>query len=403
MVRVEQAEEIILSEAKDYGIETLPFDDAVGRVLAEDIAADRDIPPYNRVTMDGIAVNYEAITKGMRSFQIKATQAAGDSPVEINNPEECIEEMTGAALPSTVDTIIRYEDLEIKNGIAIILKDVIVTKGQNIHYRGEDKKQGEIVLAKNQFLTPAVMNVVAAVGKTKVVVKKMPRVVILSSGDELIDVNETPAAYQIRRSNNYAVKAVLQMHCVPADMLHTPDNASITREHIAGCLQQYEIIILSGGVSMGKFDYVPQALKELEVQKLFHKVQQKPGKPFWFGKHKNGVLVFAFPGNPVSTFMCLHRYFIPWLEASLGIHHPQNAYAILDEDVSFTPVLQYFLQVQLNVNENGCLLATPVEGHGSGDFANLVQANAFMELPASQSKFTKGEVFKTWPFKQIIG
>ena len=153
---------------------------------------------------------------------------------------------------------------------------------------------------------------------------------------------------------------------------------------------------------MGKFDYVPQALHELSVEKLFHKVHQRPGKPFWFGIHKNGVLVFALPGNPVSTFMCLYRYVLPWLKACMGLSSNQNNYAILGKDFSFAASLQYFLQVKLNINNAGNLIATPVEGNSSGDFANLLDSDAFMELPLEQNNFAKGEVFKIWPFREIF-
>ena len=130
-------------------------------------------------------------------------------------------------------------------------------------------------------------------------------------------------------------------------------------------------------------------------------MQQRPGKPFWFGKHANGVLVFAFPGNPVSTFMCLHRYFSPWLERSLGIVS-RKVFAELNEDVTFSPALQYFAQVKLKICKHGHVHATPMEGHGSGDFANLLDTDAFMELPLEQSIFKKGEVYRIGPFKQIM-
>jgi molybdopterin molybdotransferase len=396
MVTVEQAEKIVLNQIKDYGTETLYFEDALGRVLAEDIKADRDLPPYDRVTMDGIAIKFESFENGNRSFKMIGTQAAGDKPIEITNPGECVEIMTGAALPSTTDTIIRYEDLDIKDDIAAVTINT-VTKNQSIHYKGRDKKQNEVVVKADQIVSPAVIQMAAAVGKDQFLVKKLPKVVIISSGDELIEVNETPTPYQIRKSNNYTIKAALQQYRINAEMIHIPDDAEITRKEIEKCLQQYDVIILSGGVSEGKFDYIPKALEICGVERLFHKVQQRPGKPFWFGKHNNGALVYAFPGNPVSTFMCLHRYFLLWLEHSLNIIK-QPMYAQLDKDFIFNPALQYFLQVQLIINNNGTLLATPIEGNGSGDFANLIGTDAFMELPLEQNKFTKGEVFRIWQF-----
>jgi molybdopterin molybdotransferase len=349
--------------------------------------------------MDGIAINYSAIENRIKCFKIIATQAAGDVPFEINHPSECIEIMTGAALPSTTDTVIRYEDLKIENGVATLSADNII-KGQSIHFKGADVKQNEIAITANQFITPAFINTIGSVGKTNLLVKKLPRTVIISSGDELVNVNETPNAFQIRKSNNYTIKAVLQQYKLNADMIHIPDDAVITKQQIEKSLRKYDIIILCGGVSEGKFDYIPKALDECGVKKIFHKVQQRPGKPFWFGKHENGVLVFAFPGNPVSTFMCMHRYLLPWLEKSLGINK-QSLYAVLSEDFTFNPQLQYFLQVKLHVNEKGCLMAKPIAGNGSGDFANLIDTDAFMELPLRQNEFKKGETFKVWTFVAI--
>lgn len=403
MITVEEAEKIIQAELRDYGVEIMPFELTLGRVLAEDIKADRDLPPFNRVTMDGIAVQYNAIESGINSFHIKAIQAAGDPPAEITELDHCIEIMTGAALPPTVDTIIRYEDLEIRAGLAsILVKHNTIKKGQNIHFQGSDKKKHEIVAGQGQIITPAIISLVASVGETELRVKKLPRVVIITSGDELVEVEQTPLLYQIRRSNNYTVKAVLQQHNIEAAMLHIPDDPEVTKKLIHQCLQNFDVILLSGGISMGKFDYIPKALEELQVQQLFHKVAQRPGKPFWFGKHDNGVVVFAFPGNPVATFMCLHRYFLIWLQATLGLKLSPSAYAILDSDFTFQPQLEYYLQVKLHLNKQGQLLATPVEGNGSGDFANLADTNAFMELPLAKNDFKKGEIYKIWAFKELF-
>jgi len=401
MIRVEEAEKIIGSQVKDFGIESVPFETSQGRVLAEDLIADRDLPPFNRATLDGIAINYESFEKGIRSFHVMATQAAGDIPHDINNPGECIEIMTGAALPATTDTVIGYEDLHIQNGIAAIRTETI-NKGKGIHAKGKDRKKNEIVATASQLITPVLINMAASLGKTNLLVKKLPEVVVISSGDELVEVDETPSPYQVRRSNSYMVKSALMQYNLCADMLHIPDDLEITKQKIRDCLQSHDVIILSGGISMGKFDYIPQALQELSVNKLFHKVQQRPGKPFWFGTHANGVLVFALPGNPVSTFMCLHRYVLPWLKASIGLPPGESGYATLDRDVSFTPSLQYFLQVKLHINKKGNLMATPVDGNGSGDFANLLDTDAFMELPLEQNNFAQGEVFRIWPFKEIF-
>ncbi|HWZ13839.1 MAG TPA: molybdopterin molybdotransferase MoeA [Mucilaginibacter sp.] len=397
MITVEEAEKIILAQTADYGAEIMPFEMSLGRVLAEDIKTDRDLPPFNRVTMDGIAVKYEAIENGISTFRIKATQAAGDEPVEIEDHTECVEIMTGAMLPSTADTVIRYEDLELRAGLATLVTDE-VKKDQNIHPRGKDKKQHEVVAVTGQVITPALISIIASVGESEVRVKKMPRVVIVSSGDELVDVTETPSPYQIRRSNSYTLQAILKQHNVDAAQLHIPDDPAIIKKQLSNCLQNYDVLLLTGGVSMGRFDHIPKALEELNVSPLFHKVQQRPGKPFWFGKHENGALVFAFPGNPVATFMCVHRYFLPWLHAVSGQQAKPPQFAVLNKRYSFPPKLKCFLQVKLHSNEHCQLMATPVEGNGSGDFANLADADGFLELPLERTEFKRGEVFRIWPF-----
>ena len=397
MITVEEAERIILDQVRDYGAEIIPFELALGRVLAENIKADRDLPPFNRVTMDGIAINYDAIAAGISTFKIKATQAAGDEPVEIEEHDECVEIMTGAMVPASADTIIRYEDLALRAGLATLVTHEI-KRGQNIHYKGKDKKHNDQVAGIGQVITPGLISMVSSVGETELRVKKLPRVVIISSGDELVEVDQTPSPYQIRRSNNYTLKAVLQQHQIEANMLHLPDDPEVIQKQLKTCLENYDVLLLSGGISMGKFDYIPKALEALNVEQLFYKVQQRPGKPFWFGKHNSGPVVFAFPGNPVATFMCLHRYFLPWLNASLGKENQPQLKAVLNNRVSFHHPLKYFLQVKLQQNEYCQLVATPVEGNGSGDFANLTDTDAFMELPAERNEFKKGEVFKVWSF-----
>jgi molybdopterin molybdotransferase len=400
MITVEEAWKIIEAEKRNYGVEKIPFESALGRVLAEDIKADRDMPPYNRVAMDGIAISFRAFEKGIRSYRIKATQGAGVEPVEITEPEECIEIMTGAVSPESADTIIRYEDLEIKDGIAKVLVPAI-KKGQNIHYKGKDKKQDEVIVHAGQIVSSALTGLAASVGKFELLVKKLPRVVIISSGDELVSVHEKPMPWQIRSSNDYVIKAALQQYRVQPATLHIPDDPEVTMQKIRNCILEHDVILLSGGISMGKYDYIPQALEKLSVTKLFHKVKQKPGKPFWFGKHSDGSLVFAFPGNPVSTFMCLHRYFLPWLESSLGISRPA-LFAVLGADYFFTPDLQYFLLTKLSFDDHGCLIAMPIEGNGSGDFVQVAEANAFMELPSQEKNFSKGHAYRVWPFGRIF-
>lgn len=397
MITVAEAERIILAHQQDFGAEQVPLSTASGRVLAETIATDRDQPPYNRVTMDGIAIRYADYAAGCRKFKIESTQAAGEVPSAHLPENSCIEIMTGAALPTAADTVIPYENLSIEEGFASLAGNP-VRQGQSIHYQGSDRKRGDVVMRPGQAILPPQINMAAAVGKSELLVKKLPRTVILSSGDELVDVWETPSPFQIRRTNVYSTAAVLERFGIAATMLHLPDDPVAMEREIATCLKAFELIILSGGVSMGKFDFVPTVMENLGVKQHFHKVRQRPGKPFWFGTFGHRGVVFALPGNPVSTFLCLHRYVLPWLEASLGLILPPPKIALLESPVTFEPPLQYFIQVTLRQDGEARLWAKPLEGHGSGDFANLLETHAFLELPYDRSEFFAGEVFRVLPF-----
>lgn len=396
MITVQQAEDIILSQTNDCGIEYIAYDQALGRVLAEDLTADRDLPPFDRPTVDGIAIRYDAYEKGSRSFPIKAIQSAGEPSVPIDQETECIEIMTGAALNNSVDTVIRYEDILIQNGIATLSIDI--KKGQNIHLKGRDKKEGEILVNANQIITPAVIGIASSIGKTTIAVKKLPKVIIISTGDEMVSPESVPSPYQLRRSNGITIQSVLKKYHIEADILHLNDDYEEIKKEISRCIQEYDVLLMSGGVSMGKFDYLPKVCEELGIEKLFHKIKQRPGKPFWFGKNEAQKLVFAFPGNPVSVFMCLHRYFIPWLEKSLEISGNSPQFAVLQNDIEVPFSLQYFVQVKLGTNELGQLTAESVNTNGSGDFSQLADTNAFMELPLDKSIFKKGEVYRVWKY-----
>jgi molybdopterin molybdotransferase len=300
-------------------------------------------------------------------------------------------------MDDSVDTVIRYEDIDIADGTATI-KNIEIRQGQNIHLRGKDKKQGDLVADANCIITPALMGLAAAIGKKTLLVKKLPRIAVITTGDEMVSAEQTPTPYQLRRSNGIMISSVLEKYKINVDLLHLSDDVELIRNELARCLNNYDVLLMSGGVSMGKFDYVPQVLDESGVQKLFHKVQQRPGKPFWFGTYQNQQLIFAFPGNPVSVFMCLHRYFMPWLESSLGVKRSSPQYAVLQNDVHFPYPLQYFAQVKLETDHQGILTASAIESNGSGDFSHLIFTDAFMELPLEKKEFKKGEMHKVWKY-----
>lgn len=389
MITVEEAKHIVLENTQDFGIEEIPFLEAVGRVLKEDIVTDRDFPPFNRVAMDGIAINHRFFEHGVRDFKIEGVQAAGSPQQTLDNAANCYEVMTGAVLPNNTDTVIRYEDVDINTLVATITIDEI-KEGQNIHTQGSDKSEGTILIKKNTIISAAEIGVLATVGKATVKVAKQPKVMIVSTGDELVDVNEYPLDHQIRRSNVYTLVSLLNDLKIPADTAHITDEKQILKENIASFLQEYDVLLFSGAVSKGKFDFLPEVLDGLGVKKLFHRVSQRPGKPFWFGTTDN-CNVFAFPGNPVSTFVNCLVYFYPWFYNSVRLQQ-QKQTAILTENITFKPDLTYFLQVKLT-SENGQTFATPIKGNGSGDLASLVNADGFIELPkTNELEFKKDRV-----------
>lgn len=400
MIDIQQATELILASARSFGTEKVPLQECLGRILAQDMAADRDFPPFHRVTMDGIAIFGEAYESGQRIFPVQGTQAAGAPPLSLNDKAGALEVMTGAMLPAGADTVIRYEDIKIEHGQATIVEGAAVKTGQNVHLQGTDRRQSDIIVKAGAPLSPAELGVAATVGLSDLYVQRMPRAVIVSTGDELVPVSTVPAPYQIRTSNAYTIQAALRRWGVAAELLHISDELEATRAELRRCLQAYDFILLSGGVSKGKFDYVPAALADLGVKKHLHKVKQRPGKPFWFGELPGQCTVFALPGNPVSSFMCTQRYVGPWLRKCLGQPPFPGAFAMLDSDFHFRPDLTYFLQVRLYSDaESGRLMAAPVEGKGSGDLANLADADAFLELPRGQDVFPKGGVYPVYSYR----
>jgi len=390
MTSSHKALEIILDQSEDFGVEEVDFIHSLGRILKEDIIADRDFPPFDRVSMDGIALSSDSFNNGQRSFRIEGIQAAGSEQISLNNPKNCIEAMTGAVLPKNTDVVIQYELIDIKDGTAYINTEEVKYL-QNIHKKGLDRKQGDVLINKDTIISAAEIGVLATVGKSKATVAKQPKVMIISTGNELVEVNQTPMDFQIRRSNVYTLVSLLEQLNINAETAHIRDDKDTLKSKIEYYLKEFDVLLFSGAVSKGKFDFIPEVLDELDVDKLFHRVAQRPGKPFWFGKKQNKT-IFAFPGNPVSTFVSSMKYFYPWFKKSMNVNFTNYKFAVLSENFSFKPDLTYFLQVKLE-NKNGTCFATPVKGKGSGDLANLIDADAFLELPADRNSFTQGEAF----------
>ena len=401
MIEVSEALQILSDNRADFGTDIIELSDGINRILREDWILDRDLPPYNRITMDGIAIRFDAFEKGLRTFPIEGVSPAGTPQKTLNHPEACLEVMTGAILPNQADTVIRYEDLDIKEGKATIIEGAIVVRDQNVHFQGIDRKANEIIVPNRTRIASPEIGIGASIGKPKIKVAALPKVMVISTGDELVDIHDKPEAHQIRRSNVYRLRTTLQNYRIQADEAHLADDKAELQEKLGAYLEQYDILILSGGVSKGKFDFLPEVLEHLGVQKLFHRIRQKPGKPFWFGKYKDQCTIFALPGNPVSSFLCLQRYFLPWLNLSLGTVPTARPKARLTKDVHFKPDLTYFLEVKLDYDEEGRILAQPMVGNGSGDFANLVSADAFIELPRGKNTYHAGEVYPLYYYRPV--
>ena len=391
MITVEEVDKLIKKALLSTKTISVPLSKSLGRVLAEDIFADRDFPPFNRVMMDGIAIRYTDWIEGIREFKVQGLQPAGAPATTLSESGSCMEVMTGAVCPAQADTVIKYEYVTLKDNKAIVDADHEITAKQHVHPQGSDRALNDLLIPKGGVITASEIGVLATVGKETVQVRQRLRVAIVATGDELVEVNETPLPHQIRKSNVYTLQAALKEKGFRSDIFHIVDSKEKLREDLKNILNDHQVVILSGGVSKGKLDFVPEILTELGVEKAFHFVKQRPGKPFWFGTYSKGV-VFALPGNPASSFVGLNRYIIPFLFRSESTE-PRKIKARLAEDFNFKPDLTYFLQVKLEYDNEGHLMATPHKGNGSGDLANLVEADGLLEIPMGKTDFKKGEVF----------
>jgi molybdopterin molybdotransferase len=387
------AEEAIHSRLTCLPIESLPLIQCVGGTLRENVYAERDHPPFDRVSMDGIAVDSAALRRGLRRFRIAGTQAAGAPPLKLSDGDDAIEVMTGAILPSGSDCVIPVEQLDVAAGFASLNTTVVSSPYHNIHRRGSDGRQGALLLEAGTLLRAPEIAVAASAGMARVRVSSQPAVMVVSTGDELIEPGDPITDYQVRRSNAYAVTATLRkrgLARVGDD--HVPDDEGLLRERLALHLTTHEVLVLSGGVSKGKFDFVPKVLAQLGVQEVFHHIAQRPGKPMWFGIGPQGQAVFGLPGNPVSTLVCLIRYVIPAIAAAMGTKREPSERLALAAPVTCQAALAFFLPVIVEHDDWGRPWAIPRPPNGSGDFLSLAGTDGFVELPPGPNTYPKGFV-----------
>jgi molybdopterin molybdotransferase len=404
VLSVEDAYRHVLATARLLPTETVPLLNAIGRVLRQDVVADRDFPPYDRVTMDGIALRYAALAAGQTAFPIERTQLAGALPQPLADSQAAIEIMTGAALPPGTDTVIRYEDLAFSDESTrqATVQVLPPRQGHNVHARATDQPAGAQLLAPGLVLSPAEIAVAATVGAATLTVARRSRVAVVSTGDEIVPVDQVPLPHQIRRSNAPMLQAALAVDGALSEAFHFDDDLASLKQGLPSLLAEFDAVLLSGGVSKGKADFLPQALRESGVEQLFHGVAQRPGQPFWFGQRPGGAAVFAMPGNPVSTFVGYYRYVRGWLLQSAGVEPivGQQLFAELAAPVDFKPQLTYFLAVRLERKPDGRLLAYPAPTAGSGDLAGLLAADGLLELAPGQTHFAAGTAWPLWPYRE---
>ncbi|MDT0631560.1 molybdopterin molybdotransferase MoeA [Rubrivirga sp. S365] len=376
MITVAEADALLSEHVRALPAIAVPLAEAAGRVLREAVVADRDVPPFDRVTMDGVALASADLDR--RRFRVASTQAAGEPPHTLSEAGDCVEIMTGAALAEGADTVVRYEDLVLEDGWASLREGVAVTPGQNIHGRGDDRRAGEPVLGPGVRIGPGHVTALASLGAATVRVSAVPRVAVVTTGDEVVAVAETPLPHQIRQSNGPALRAALALHGVPdVALAHAPDDEARLRTVFEGALRTSDMLVLTGGVSAGRFDLVPGVLASLGVREVFHKVRQKPGKPLWFGVAEDGTPVFGLPGNPVSALVGLVRYVVPFLDAAAGRPAPPRPRLRLTALPRRKNDFTHFVPVR----RDG-LDAHPAPSNGSGDVLSLVASDGIAEVAA---------------------
>ena len=399
MLTPAEADAAIAAHLAQVPDELLSLPACAGRTLRQDIHAERDAPPFDRVAMDGIAISTAAFRGGRRDFRVAALQAAGTAPLALESPADCIEVMTGASLPSGCDGVVPIERIRIADGKASVEAAWPAESWVNIHRRASDARAGDLILPAGTRLGGPELAIAASAGLAELRVSKLPRIAVISTGDELVEPGLPVLPHQVRRSNSYGLAAALRLSgFAPVTDLHLPDQRPVLAERLARELGRHDVLVLSGGVSAGRFDHVPGVLEEIGVRRVFHQVSQRPGRPFWFGVNDRGATVFALPGNPVSVLVCLARYVIPALLAASGAKLDARPKVALGRAYDFRAPLTCFLPVVLEYDPEGRTVAAPRPTGGSGDLIALGGTDGFVELPQGPASHPAGLVipFYRW-------
>jgi molybdopterin molybdotransferase len=405
LIPYREAQQLVLGQARSFGTEIVPLEQAGGRVLAGVIRADRDYPPFPRATMDGYAMRFHDVEQGIQRFTVAETIMAGHSATRPIGPGECYKIMTGAAVPEPADIVIRRENMEEGTGYAQILPvlpDPLPAgtlpapadprfpwrRFQNIARQGEDLAAGAVVIDRPVVCEPAVIGLLATLGCTMVTVERIPRIGLLTTGNEVVPPGDPIGPVQIRNSNRWLLGSALKKSGAGlASITHAPDEPAILRAAIDEGLEN-DILILSGGVSAGDADYVPGTLAAAGVRQLFHRVAIRPGKPVWVGVAPGGCMVFALPGNPFSCLVNMILFIRPYLQACYGLPAPEPLGLPLATARKKRSPLDEFFPAGLH---GAPALVSPVALNGSGDIRLGMEANMLALHPAASGDLETGD------------
>jgi molybdopterin molybdotransferase len=393
MLDIAAALEIVLSEAAGgpsagppLGSERVAVDHALGRILAEDVASEGDLPPFDSSAMDGYAV----VAGPAAELPVIGESRAGAPATATLAPGEAIRISTGAEVPEGADSVIPVERVEARDSLVSVPE---TQPGANIRRAGEDVRAGTTVLRAGAELGPAELAVLASFGRTDVLCGRRPRLAVLATGDELVPPGRPLGPGQIRDSNATALAALAQ--AAGAELVsrrHVPDDPAATIEALGEALATADVVCVSGGVSVGPHDHVKPALAELGVEERFWRVALRPGKPTWFGRHgEHGALVFGLPGNPVSAMVTFHLFVRPALRRLAGGEAPDTrARAVLDSPLARNPKRDEVVRCRLEAHDDGWHVA-PTKEQGSHVLTSMLGAGALALIPRGEGELEAGD------------
>jgi len=395
MISVAEAIQIVRQQTHTLPVEQVSLPHALGRVLAEDIVADSDLPPFDRSQMDGYAVRAVDAQAAPVRLRIVGESAAGRGWHNQLEEGQAVRIMTGAPVPEGADSVQQVELAhELKDGTVVELLES-VEEGKSIVKRGAEIQAGETVLTAGTIINAAMTAVLAAFGYATVNVFRRPRVAVLATGTELVSVDQKPGQDQIRDSNNYSIAAYAELAggVVERQPL-TGDETSLLKNQIAKAAESCDLIVTSGGVSMGVYDLTKAALRKLDAELFFERVALRPGKPTVFARLPNGTLAFGLPGNPVSVAVTFNLFARTSLLAMQGATEPalKRETAVLARKVKGIADRESYLPVQLTTNDDGELIAFPLKWGGSSDFVAFALTTALAIVPAGTKAVEAGSL-----------